>query len=71
MQARPSGRGRCEITRAEIDGKGNYWVALGADTYVVGMKGIGTDRGADLPKTVGIAGGRTTRLDVKLDGGIW
>lgn len=62
--------GRSEITRVQIDGKGNYRVALRVGTYVVDINRIGIDRGVDLPKTVEIASGRTTRLDVQIDTGI-
>lgn len=62
--------GQSEITRVQIDGKGNYRVALRVGTYVVDINRIGIDRGVDLPKTVEIASGRTTRLDVEIDTGI-
>ncbi len=70
MQARPSGGGRSEITRVQIDGKGTYRVTLSVGTYVVDINRIGIDRGVDFPKRVEIASGRTTRLDVELDTGI-
>ncbi len=62
--------GRTEITRVEIDGKGNYRVKLPVGTYVVDINRIGIDRGIDLPKTVDIVSGGVTRLEVEIDTGI-
>ena len=62
--------GRTEITRVQIDAKGNYRVTLPVGTYVVDINHVGIDRGIDLPKTVEIVSGRITRLDVEIDTGI-
>jgi len=62
--------GRTEITRVQIDAKGNYRVTLPVGTYVVDINRIGIDRGIDLPKTVEIVSGQVTRLDVEIDTGI-
>jgi hypothetical protein len=62
--------GRSEITRVQIDAKGNYWVELPAGTYVVDINRMGIDRGIDLPTKVEILGGATTRLDIEIDTGI-
>ncbi|MGB3903843.1 MAG: hypothetical protein WBB22_02885 [Anaerolineae bacterium] len=62
--------GRTEITRVQIDAKGNYRVTLPVGTYVVDINRIGIDRGIDLPKTVEIVSGGVTRLDVEIDTGI-
>jgi hypothetical protein len=62
--------GRSEITRVQIDAKGNYRVELPPGTYVVDINRLGIDRGIDLPTTVDIASGRTTVLDVEIDTGI-
>jgi hypothetical protein len=62
--------GRTEITRVQVDAKGNYRVTLPVGTYVVDINHTGIDRGIDLPKTVEIVSGRITRLDVEIDTGI-
>lgn len=62
--------GRGEITRVQIDAKGNYRVELPAGTYVVDINRIGIDRGIDLPTKVEILGSATTRLDIEIDTGI-
>jgi len=62
--------GRTEITRVQIDAKGNYRVTLPVGTYVVDINHVGIDHGIDLPKTVEIVSGQVTRLDVEIDTGI-
>ena len=62
--------GQTEVTRVQIDGKGNYRVELPVGTYVVDINHAGIDMAKELPKTVEIAAGETTRLDVEIDTGI-
>ena len=62
--------GQTEITRVQIAARGNYRVTLPVGTYVVDINRLGIDRGIELPKTVRIVGGQTTRLDVEVDTGI-
>ena len=61
---------RTEITRVQIDSKGDYWVELPVGTYVVDINHVGIERGIDLPMRVGIFSQRVTRLDVEIDTGI-
>jgi len=65
-----SSGGRREITRVEIDGQGNYRVALPAGSYLVDINHAGIDSAAGLPAEVEILPGQTTRLDVDIDTGI-
>jgi hypothetical protein len=62
--------GRTEVTRVQIDGQGNYRVELPVGKYVVDINHAGIDRAKDLPHTVEIAAGQSTRLDVDIDTGI-
>ena len=62
--------GQTEVARVQIDGKGNYRVTLPVGTYVVDINHAGIDMAKELPKTVEIVGGETTRLDVDIDTGI-
>jgi len=62
--------GQTEVARVQIDGKGNYRVELPVGTYVVDINHVGIDMAKELPKTVEIVGGQTTRLDVEIDTGI-
>jgi hypothetical protein len=62
--------GRTEVARVQIDGQGNYRVTLAVGTYVVDINHAGIDTAKDLPKTVEIVAGQTTRLDVEIDTGI-
>ena len=50
--------------------EGNYRVTLAAGTYLVDINHMGIDVAKELPKTVEIVGGETTRLDVDIDTGI-
>ena len=59
-----------EITRVEIDGQGNYRVALPAGSYLVDINHAGIDSAAGLPAEVEIMAGQTTQLDVDIDTGI-
>ena len=65
-----SSGGRKEITRVEIDGQGNYRVALPAGSYLVDINHAGIDSAAGLPAEVEIMAGQTTQLDVDIDTGI-
>jgi len=65
-----SSGGRREITRVEIDGQGDYRVALPAGSYLVDINHAGIDSAAGLPAEVQILPGQTTRLDVDIDTGI-
>jgi hypothetical protein len=65
-----SSDGRTEVTRVQIDGQGNYRVELPVGNYVVDINRAGIDRAKDLPYTVEIVAGQTTRLDVDIDTGI-
>ena len=62
--------GQTEVARVQIDGKGDYRVELPVGTYVVDVNHAGIDMAKDLPKTVEIESGQTTRLDVDIDTGI-
>ena len=62
--------GQTEVTRVQIDAQGNYRVELPVGTYVVDINHAGIDMAKELPKTVEIAAGETTRLDVEIDTGI-
>ena len=62
--------GQTEVTRVQIDGKGNFRVELAVGAYVVDINHAGIDMAKELPKTVQIAAGQTTHLDVEIDTGI-
>lgn len=62
--------GRKEVARVQIGPQGNYQVQLPAGTYRVDINHVGMDQGIDLPQTVEIHGGQTTRLDIRIDTGI-
>lgn len=47
-----------------------YWVALAPGVYVVTLARSGIDRATNLPATVHITAGQTTRLDVSVDTGM-
>ena len=64
-----SGSGR-EIARVQIDGQGNYRLALPAGSYRVDINHAGIDSAAGLPAEVEILAGQTTQLDVDIDTGI-
>jgi hypothetical protein len=59
-----------EIARVQIDGRGNYRVALPAGDYTVDINRLGIDHGLDLPRQVAITANTTTRLDIQIDTGI-
>lgn len=63
--------GRTPVTTVQLQPDCTYQVALPPGTYVVRLAqrpGIGGSK--DLPKTVTIASGQTTRLDISIDTGI-
>ncbi len=62
--------GKTVVTRLTPDKDGNYRVQLAPGTYVVGMARVGIDRARDLPATVTVTSGQTTRLDIDVDTGI-
>jgi hypothetical protein len=62
--------GRKEVARAQIGPQGNYQVQLPVGTYRVDINHVGMDQGLDLPQTVEIHPGHTTRLDIRIDTGI-
>ena len=47
-----------------------YRIALSPGTYRVELQRQGIDSSKDLPRTVTIANGQTTRLDISIDTGI-
>jgi len=59
-----------EMARIQIDGQGNYRVALPAGSYRIDINHAGIDSAAGLPAEVEILAGQTTRLDVDIDTGI-
>ena len=64
-----AGDGKTEVTNFNLQSDCTYRVALKPGTYVVQLKpGGGFSR--DLPKTVQIQSGQTTRLDLTIDTGI-
>ncbi len=62
--------GKTEAARVSINGQGNYQVSLPPGSYVVDLVHSGMDRGKNLPQTVEIRAGETTRLDISIDTGI-
>jgi hypothetical protein len=54
----------------DIDNGGFYSINLGPATYVVDLKPNGADRSSDVPATVAIKDGQTTKLDIRIDTGI-
>jgi hypothetical protein len=59
-----------EATRVDLAPDCTYRVALSPGTYRVELQRRGIDRSKDLPQTVTISGGQTTRLDISIDTGI-
>ena len=59
-----------EMARIQIDGQGNYRVALPAGSYRIDINHAGIDSAAGLPAEVEILAGQTSRLDVDIDTGI-
>ncbi len=62
--------GVTEVATVQINGQGNYRVELPVGKYVVDINHVGIDMAKDLPHTVEIVAGQTTRLDVDIDTGI-
>jgi hypothetical protein len=54
----------------DIDNGGFYSINLGPATYVVDLKRSGIDRSPDVPATVVIKDGQTTKLNINIDTGI-
>jgi len=59
-----------EATRFDLASDCTYRVALSPGTYRVELQRRGIDRSKDLPQTVTIFPGQTTRLDISIDTGI-
>jgi hypothetical protein len=62
--------GATEATRFPLQPDCSYRVSLPPGTYVVRLAPLGIERAGNLPATVQIAPGATTRLDVSIDTGI-
>ncbi len=62
--------GKTVVIKVTPDKDGNYRVELAPGTFIVGMARVGIDRARDLPATVTISSGKTTRLDIDIDTGI-
>jgi hypothetical protein len=58
------------VQRLAFDPDCTYRVMLAPGDYRVELDARGIDRSNDLPRTVTIANGQTTRLDVTIDTGI-
>jgi hypothetical protein len=58
------------VVNVPFQADGTYRVELPPGRYVVDVPTNGLERGIDLPKTVTIEGGQTTRLDIEIDTGI-
>lgn len=59
-----------EATRFDLAPDCTYRVPLSPGTYRVEVQRRGIDRSKDLPQTVTISAGQTTRLDISIDTGI-
>ena len=59
-----------EVTRFDLASDCTYRVALSPGTYRVELQRRGIDSSKDLPQTVTISTGQTTRLDISIDTGI-
>ena len=59
-----------EVQRLAFGPDCGYRVALPPDTYRVELDRRGIDTSRDVPRTVSIQAGQTTRLDVRIDTGI-
>ena len=59
-----------EAARFDLQPDCTFRVALSPGTYRVELQRRGIDSSKDLPQTVGIAAGQTTRLDISIDTGI-
>jgi hypothetical protein len=62
--------GATEVTRFALQSDCSYRVSLSPGTYVVRYASVGIQRALNLPATVQITSGATTRLDVSIDTGI-
>jgi hypothetical protein len=59
-----------EVARFHFGPDCSYKVALPAGSYRVELDRTGIDRAQDLPRTVVISAGQTTRLDITIDTGM-
>ena len=59
-----------EATRFDLAFDCTYPVALSPGSYRVELQRRGIDSSKDLPQTVTISAGQTTRLDIRIDTGI-
>src|SRR6266851_2002847 len=59
-----------DVARFDLDPDCTYHVALAPGTYRVELQRRGIDISKDLPRTVTISRGQTTRLDISIDTGI-
>jgi hypothetical protein len=62
--------GRTEVARGPFQPDCTYRLELPAGTYLVQLQAQGIDRSPELPQTVTINSGETTRLDLSIDTGI-
>lgn len=62
--------GTTEVTRFPLQPDCYYRVSLAPGTYVIRLMSGGLRRTGDLPATIQIASGATTRLDISIDIGI-
>lgn len=62
--------GQTEVKKVSFEPDGTYEVILFEGTYVVDIARSGIDSAAELPKTIQIAGGQRSQLDVDIDTGI-
>jgi hypothetical protein len=62
--------GATVVTTVPLNQTGYYRVNLDPGTYVVDINHAGIDRSPDVPRTLTVAGGETTTLDISIDTGI-
>ena len=62
--------GQTEVARGPFQPDCTYRLELPAGTYQVQLLAQGIDRSPELPQTVTISSGQTTRLDLSIDTGI-
>lgn len=65
-----NGNGVGEVARVSIDASGHYRIMLLPGLYQVDINHAGTDRAEGFPRSVTIAAGETTTLDIDIDTGI-
>jgi len=54
----------------DIDSTGIYFIDLGVASYQIDIRGIGSDRSSDVPRTIEIRASQVTRVDISIDTGI-